>query len=177
MNWIKRLLSRRRIYSDLTEAIHEHLAEKIDELVASGMSREEARHAARREFGNATLIEERGREVWQWPSMESLIADIRYALRMLRKNPGFTSVAILTLALGIGANTAIFSVINAVILRPPPFPNSEQLVTLFEQDRKKGYEHNAPAAANFLDWRAQNNVFSQMAAYGGGERGSSIHGI
>jgi len=169
MNWIKRLLSRRRIYSDLTEEIHEHLAEKIDELVASGMSREEARHAARREFGNATLIEERGREVWQWPSMESLIADIRYALRMLRKNPGFTSVAILTLALGIGANTAIFSVINAVILRPPPFPNSEQLVTLFEQDRKKGYDQNAPAAANFLDWRAQNNVFSQMAAYGGGE--------
>jgi len=87
MNWIKRLLSRRRIYSDLTEEIHEHLAEKIDELVASGMSREEARHAARREFGNATLIEERGREVWQWPSMENLIADIRYALRISARIP------------------------------------------------------------------------------------------
>jgi putative ABC transport system permease protein len=98
-----------------------------------------------------------------------LVQEIRYALRQLRKNPGFATVAVVTLAFGIGANTAIFTVVNGVILRPPPFPNSEQLVTLFEQDRKKGYDQNAPAAANFLDWRAQNNVFSQMAAYGGGE--------
>ena len=101
--------------------------------------------------------------------MSGLAQDLRYALRQLRKSPGFTAVAVLTLALGIGANTAIFSVINAVILRPPPFPNSEQLVTLFERDREKGYDQNAPAAANYLDWRAQNNVFSQIAAYSGGE--------
>src|SRR5215831_966556 len=100
MNWIKQLLSRRRLYSDLSDEIREHLAEKIEELVASGMSREEATYAARREFGNATLIEERGREVWQWPSLESLIADIRYAARMLRKNLGFTSVAFRQCKLG-----------------------------------------------------------------------------
>jgi len=88
---------------------------------------------------------------------------------MLAKNPGFTAVALLALALGIGANTAIFSVVNAVLLRPLPFPNPEQLVTLFERNLKMGYDQNAPAAANYLDWRAQNSVFTQMAAYGGGQ--------
>jgi predicted permease len=101
--------------------------------------------------------------------MTTLIQDLRYGLRMLAKSPGFTAVALLALALGIGANTAIFSVVNAVLLRPLPFPNPEQLVTLFERNLKMGYDQNAPAAANYLDWRAQNSVFTQMAAYGGGQ--------
>ena len=94
--------------------------------------------------------------------MGALWQDLRYGVRMLAKNPGFTAVALVALALGIGANSAIFSVVNAVLLRPLPFPNPEQVVTLFERNLKKGYDQNAPAAANYLDWRAQNSVFTQM---------------
>src|ERR1700676_1752530 len=108
MNWLKQLFSRRRLYNDLSDEMHQHLDEKIEDLVADGMSRKDAAHAARREFGNITLVEEDSRFVWRWPSIESFFADVRYALRTLRKTLGFTATVIVTLALGIGANTAIF---------------------------------------------------------------------
>jgi hypothetical protein len=144
MMWLKRLFSRRRLYGDLSDEIREHLEEKLEELVASGLPRKEAAAAARREFGNVTFIEESSREVWRWPSIESFLVDMRYGLRMLRKNPGFSAVAILTLGLGIGANTAIFTVINAVMLRALPVQHPEQLVSIGDPTRVHAWSTGTP---------------------------------
>jgi predicted permease len=124
---LKDILTRRRRYEELSESIREHLDEKIAGLMDDGMTREEAEQSARREFGNVTLLEERSREVWQWPTLESLWADTKYAWRRLSKSPGFTAIALLTLALGTGANTGIFTLLDAVLLKSLPVPDPEQL--------------------------------------------------
>jgi predicted permease len=128
MNWIRRLFGRATVYQDLSDEIRQHLDEKIDALVQSGMSPEEALATARREFGNVTALEERGREVWQWPTIESVLFDMRYALRQLRRQPSFTVVAILILGLGIGANTAVFSVVDRLLFEPLAFRDPDRLV-------------------------------------------------
>jgi predicted permease len=127
MRWLRQLFFRGRYYRELSASIEEHLEEKVADLMDHGMTREEAKQSARREYGNVALIEERSREVWQWPTIESLLADTKHAFRRLRKSPSFTAVALLTLALGIGANSGIFTLLDAVLLRSLPVPDPEQL--------------------------------------------------
>jgi putative ABC transport system permease protein len=130
MNWIVRLVSRRRLHRELADEIQAHLDEKVEELIERGLGRAEAVAAARRAFGNVTVIEERGREVWGWPLLESCSADVRYACRRLRHSPLFTLVAVVSIALGIGATTAVFSVIYAVLIDPYPYRDADRLVHL-----------------------------------------------
>src|SRR5216684_811230 len=163
MNWFKQLFSRHRLFNDLSEEIHAHLEEKIEELVASGMPRKEATAAARREFGNVTLVQEDSREVWQWPSIESFFADVRYGARMLRRSPGPTAVMVFTLALAIGATTAIFSVVYGVLLRPLPYTDSNRIMAVFEVNSKRTWSRLADP--NFDDFRDQSRSFQAIAKY------------
>jgi putative ABC transport system permease protein len=164
MNWLKQIFSRRRLYNDLSDEIREHLEEKIEELVASGMPKKEATYAARREFGNVMLAEEDSRGVWRWRRVETLVTDVWFGLRILRKNPGFAALAVLTLALGIGANSAIFSVVYGGLLAPLPLPHPEQLVMVWS--RVNG--HNSPVSpGDFLDWKQQNSVFQDIVGWDG----------
>src|SRR5256885_8109899 len=119
MKWMKQLFLRRRIYGDLSDEIQAHLEEKIAELVARGMPRTEAAAAARREFGNVTLTKEDSREVWRWPSIENLLTDVGYGLRMLSKSPGSTAAVVMALALGIGMNTTVRSEEHTSELQSP----------------------------------------------------------
>ncbi|HXJ06197.1 MAG TPA: ABC transporter permease [Candidatus Acidoferrum sp.] len=123
---------RRRMYGELSEEIRAHLEEKVEELVAGGMGRKDAEAAARRELGNVTLVEEDGRNAWRWLAMENFLMDVRYGLRMLGRNPVFTAAALLTIAIGIGANAAVFSVVNSVLLKPLDYPRAEELVVLHQ---------------------------------------------
>ena len=169
MTWLKHLITRRRIFSDLSEEIQQHLDEKTEALMAEGMGREEAKRAARREFGNVTRIQERGREAWMWPLLESLYGEAKFAIRQLCRNYGFALTAILTLALGIGATTAIFSLVNAVLLRPLPFPAQDRLMWLAQQDHSlPGVAPESLSYPDYFDWRAQNHTFSGIASYAGG---------
>src|SRR5580704_14990763 len=131
MNWLPDIFRRDKIYGDLAEEMRIHLEERTEQLISEGMSRKEAQQAARRAFGNPTVIEERSREVWQLPLVESLGRDLKLVFRRLRKSPGFAATVILTLAIGIGANTAVFSVVNSVLLKPLPYPRSDALVALW----------------------------------------------
>ena len=151
---------RKKQEAELDEEVRSHLEMAARERVDRGAPADVAARAARREFGNVGLVQEVTRDVWGWGSLDRLMQDLRFGLRMLAKSPGFTAVAILTLALGIGANTALFSVVNGVLLNPLPYPQPEQLVWLAES--KQNFEFGSISFPNFRDWRKDNRTFSMM---------------
>jgi hypothetical protein len=157
------LFRRPRPVDDLEEEIRSHLEMEEQKNLESGMAPDEAHYAALREFGNVTLVQETCREMWGWNSLETLWQDIRFGLRMLAKNPGFTAVAMLTLALGIGANAAIFSAVNSVLIKPLPYPDSQRLVQVFES--LPGFDRNSVSGGAFKDWHEQSSKFSYLAVY------------
>jgi putative ABC transport system permease protein len=163
MQWLGRLFPRNRRYDDLDISIQEHLEERTAELMEEGMTREEATQKARREFGNVTVIAERSRQVWQWPTLESIWADVRFSLHQLRKAPGFAITAILTLALGVGATTAIFSVVKAVLLNSLPYKDPDRLVAVWTANDARDGKPHPSTAADFAAWKQRSGVFEDLA--------------
>jgi putative ABC transport system permease protein len=151
---------------ELDRELHAHLENEADEQRDRGLTSEDARDAARRALGSVTLIREDVRALSPWAAVDDCVQDLRYGLRLLRKNPAFAIVAAVTLALGVGATTTIFSVVHAVLLRPLPYADAHRLAMVWENVNLPQYKNaqNAPAPGNFRDWRAQNSTFADMAA-------------
>jgi putative ABC transport system permease protein len=172
MSRLQRLFRRRKLNAELADEIRAHIEERADELVEAGMNRADALHAARAQFGNPTFLLEESRTVWSFASIENALRDLRIGARALRRNPLFTAVAVSTLALGIGANAAIFSLINAIMLRPLPFPEPDRIVMLWEVPSKRlqaaapepNLKQNQVSPINFLEWRERTHSFAAMAA-------------
>jgi predicted permease len=160
MDWIPQIFRRRKLFNDLAEEIRLHVEERAEQLMRGGMDREQAQRTARVAFGNQTVLQERSREVWQWPTLESIWADVRFAMRQLSKSPGFTITAVLTLALAIGANALVFGVLSAMVLRPLNVPQAENLFVI--QHASDVGAHSYP---DYLDLRQRNRSFEDVAAW------------
>ncbi|MBW3535934.1 MAG: ABC transporter permease, partial [Gemmatimonadetes bacterium] len=167
------LRSARRLDADVEDELRFHLEGRIDELERDGWSRRAAREEVLRRFGDVegvreacrALDRERARRERRGEALGWIGRDARYALRTLRRSPMFTAMAVLTLGLGIGATTAVFSVVDAVLLRPLPFPDAERLVAVFESSPAQGIEREEPSPPNFADWRRGNGTFEGLAAW------------
>jgi predicted permease len=184
MSWLRYLYRRARalisaetINREIDEEMRFHVDMRTAENIREGMSAQDARRDAERRFGRKARIKEAGYEVRGGGWLETLWQDIGYGVRMLRRNPGFTLVTVITLALGIGANTAMFSVVDTVLLRPLPYTDPDRILAVWEDARIHGFARNHIAPANYFDWTEQNHVFDGMAAFiehsfnlsGGGE--------
>jgi predicted permease len=173
---LRRLVGRRRLDRDLDDEIAFHLAMRAQKIREAGTPEAESNYAARRQLGNATLVKQNTRAIWTFPSFESLWQDLRYAARMLRKNPGLAIVAIATLALGIGANAAIFSVVKAVLLNSLPYREPDRLVTLAQADAQT----TQPTKVSYgeaEDWKARSRSFQQIALYEGWTPAAARDGV
>jgi putative ABC transport system permease protein len=161
---LRALVGREAVIRDIDEEMRLHVEMETEANIERGMSPTEARRAALRSFGNFDSLREVAYEVRGGGMMETLLQDVRYGARVLLKHKGFTAVAVLTLALGIGANTAIFSVVNELLLRPLPYRDAERVVMLWEVT-PEGRRQNTTSRANFIGWREQTTVFESMAAF------------
>src|SRR5262245_33200719 len=160
-------LRRDRFDRELEEEMRFYLEMKAQENAEAGMGPMEAQYAAQRQFGNQTLLQEVSRDMWSFRYLEALFQDLRYGARMLLKNPGFTLIAVITLALGIGANTAIFSVVYGVMLRPLPYHEPERLVRLWTDNANEKNPKDGTSYPNLVDWRSQSRTFTEFANYSG----------
>src|SRR5579872_1121688 len=158
------LFNKRRREDDLTAEFESHLRMHIDDNMRAGMDAAEARRWTLVKFGGIEARKEDFRDRRSLPMLEMLLQDLRYAFRMLRTKPGFTIVAVATLALGIGANTAIFSAIDAVLLRPLPYRDPDRLAMLWMDNRRLGLHEDLTSYANYEDWK-KNRVFADMAGF------------
>jgi putative ABC transport system permease protein len=164
---LRALFRRERVLQDIEEELRIHVEMETETNIERGLPPDAARAAAVKSFGHLGRNTELGYEIRGGGWLEALWQDLRYGARMLLKNPGFTLIVLLTLSLGIGANTAIFSVVNAVMLRQLPFPNPDRLVRLNESNPERGWPTFSVSHPNFLDWRARNQSFEALAATGG----------
>ncbi|HYR43969.1 MAG TPA: ABC transporter permease [Terriglobia bacterium] len=162
---VKALFLGKALDSDMDREMRAHLDLLVEEYERTGMSPEEARRAASRRFGNLLRIKERGRDIRGAGILEDLLRDARNAMRNLRRTPGFTVTVVLTLAIGIGANTALFSVIDRLLLRPLPYPQGEQLMMVYETLPLLKLEHADVSPANWLDWQRESRSFEALAAW------------
>jgi putative ABC transport system permease protein len=163
---IEMLFARGKAGARLDEELRFHLEQQIAENMAAGMSREEARCAPLRAFGNPALLREQARATWSWNGLELLLRDVRFAVRTLARTPGFAAMAILVMALGIGANVALFTVVRSVLLKPLPFNDPNRLVMLYEHSNDGEFAYNAVAGGVFAEWQKQNRSFSDLAMFG-----------
>ncbi len=166
---LRGLFGDRKADRELNDEIETHLRLLTERYVRQGMTEAEATWAARRQFGNVTLLQEAHHETREIRPIETLVQDLRYGARMLMKTPGFTLIVILTLAIGIGANTAIFSVVNAILLRPMPYKEADRLVVVSESWPARSLPHIGVDPDTFADWQERNHVFADMAAFANGE--------